>query len=72
MITLRLYPILSDNRRTNFKPRFADSTEVQQIRTRLIENSDEVSELDSSLLNSIDEFGHYLELPIGSRNIINT
>ena len=68
VVTLRLYPILSDNRRTQFCPRFVEAEEVAEIRTRLVARSAEGDELDEALADGEDGFGRFLALPVGRRD----
>lgn len=64
VVTLRLYPILSDNRRTNFRPRFVDGDELARIRTELIARSAGDDGIEDALAEGQDEFARFLELSI--------
>jgi poly-gamma-glutamate capsule biosynthesis protein CapA/YwtB (metallophosphatase superfamily) len=65
--TLRLYPILSDNRRTSFRPRFVDDDELARIRSVLVARSRRDDRLDDALSGGQDEFARFLELPLQLR-----
>jgi poly-gamma-glutamate capsule biosynthesis protein CapA/YwtB (metallophosphatase superfamily) len=66
-IALRLYPILSDNRRTKFRPRFVMREEMAIIKEQLITRCSESEQLESELKRGKDEFGRYLRLRLGSQ-----
>lgn len=64
VVTLRLYPILSDNRRTKYRPRFVDEEELAQIRAQLVTRSTADDGLGEALADGDDDFGRFLELPV--------
>jgi len=65
-VTLRLYPILSDNRRTKFRPRFVKREEMGIIHEQLIARCRKPERLESEMERGKDEFGRYLRLAIAT------
>lgn len=61
---LKLYPIFSDNKITNYQPRFLSQEEFELTTSTLLERENLVSD---DLLNfGTDDFGHYIELTISN------
>ena len=61
---LKLYPIFSDNKITNYQPRFLSQEEFEFTTSILLERENLVSD---DLLNfGTDDFGHYIELTISN------
>ncbi len=56
---LRLYPIYSDNRITNFQPHFVTRDEFQKVSSLLLEHSRNPAELESHLRTARDDSGRY-------------
>ena len=54
-LTLRLYPIFTDNRVTGYRSRFADRSEFEQVHDALAQEG---------LRTSKDHFGLFLELSL--------
>jgi len=65
-ITLKLYPILSDNLITNYQPRFITEKEFKRVHKLLLKHSPEPENLQSRLTNGADEFGLYMSLEVDS------
>jgi len=64
-ISLRLYPILSDNAVTHYEPRLADESELLQIHQTLFQRRPDPA-LREALTMQRDHLGFYLELPISA------
>lgn len=65
VLRLRLYPILSDNQKTRFQPRFVTAGEFRDV-TKFLNTRNSGPDTDSGLLlGKRDEFGWHLELPVG-------
>nr|WP_246220966.1 CapA family protein [Phytoactinopolyspora mesophila] len=58
--TLRLYPIVTDNRRTGYQPRPVDSAQFGEIHTLLIGQTNAQEAFRSSFWAAEDEHGHHL------------
>ena len=56
---LRLYPIYSDNRVTNFQPYFVTREEFQKVSSLLLKHSRDPTELESHLRTARDDSGRY-------------
>ncbi len=61
-IKLRLYPIVSDNRITNYRPRLVNQKEFEQARSLLLQHSPESEALSKNLAPGEDQIGSYMEL----------
>lgn len=58
---IRAYPILSDNRRTGFQPRFATDDELSEIEARLAKQGNWTAAVQQAIHPGRDEIGAYLE-----------
>ena len=63
-LSLRLYPIYSDNRVTGYRPRHLDQEEFDLLQRRLSKRRPEWEKLRSEYEVGEDDLGLYLELPI--------
>ncbi len=63
-ITLKLYPILSDNLLTNYQPRLLDKKEFNEATFLIISHSPEPEELKKKIKFNEDKLGSFLELNI--------
>ncbi len=63
-VNLKLYPIFTDNRKTDYQPRFLDEEEFYDL-SKLLQRKN-ISEQTQyhSLKRKQDQFGYYIELPI--------
>jgi poly-gamma-glutamate capsule biosynthesis protein CapA/YwtB (metallophosphatase superfamily) len=61
-LNLRLYPILSDNRQTEFQPRFVTEKEFIRVQRWLLKFSRQRAQLRQNLRAGRDEVGHFLWL----------
>jgi len=59
--TLRAYPILSDNRRTGFQPRFATDDEMTEIEARLAKESGWNAATRAAVQRGTDDVGPFFE-----------
>jgi poly-gamma-glutamate capsule biosynthesis protein CapA/YwtB (metallophosphatase superfamily) len=64
-LRLRLYPIVSDNQKTRFQPRFVTAREFRDVTNFLDTRNSEPVAGSGLLPGSRDEFGWHLELPVG-------
>jgi poly-gamma-glutamate capsule biosynthesis protein CapA/YwtB (metallophosphatase superfamily) len=64
-LVLRLYPIVSDNQKTRFQPRFVTAGEFQDVTTFLDMRNADLFTGTPAPRAARDEFGWHLELPIG-------
>ncbi len=62
--TLKLYPILSDNRVTNYQLRFVTEQEFKRVKKLLLKHSPDPENLQSNLTTGTDEYGLYFSLDI--------
>ncbi len=62
---LRLYPIISDNQKTRFQPRFVTAGEFRDVTNFLDRLNPEPFAHSGLLLGRRDEFGWHLEMPVG-------
>lgn len=61
---LRLYPIFSDNRITNFRSRYVTEAEFDEVRAILAEHSILPSTFDSIVRSGRDGYGWYVEITL--------
>lgn len=64
---LRLYPIFSDNRITNFQPHFVSDDQFQKIKALLVQRSPQSEALKANMNTGQDRFGFYLLLDTHGR-----
>lgn len=64
-MSLRLYPILSNNRVTDYQPRLVTQEQRDLIREILLMQAPDPSDLSESMQSGSDDLGHYLRLPAG-------
>jgi UDP-N-acetylmuramoyl-tripeptide--D-alanyl-D-alanine ligase len=64
---LKLYPLLSENRLTNFRPRFVDAAEFATVRSILTERNPSLSQEADSLSSGYDGFGWHFEIDFDRR-----
>jgi len=62
--TLRLYPIFTDNRITNYQPRFLTETEFEKAYQLILETSPNKEILENYISKGKSEIGYFIELPI--------
>ncbi len=60
---IRLYPILSDNTKTNFQPRFVSQAEFLEVRQLLVKHSAD-ADLKALMKTGADNIGSYLEIDV--------
>lgn len=61
-IDLKLYPIFSDNKVTNYQPRFLNKEEIEDLSKQLIEQK-VMANSPSTLIPKQDQYGYYYYLP---------
>ncbi len=61
-IDLKLYPIFSDNRVTNYQPRFLNKEEIEDLNKQLIERK-VMTKSSATLKPRQDQYGYYYYLP---------
>jgi len=61
---LRLYPILTDNRKTNYQSRFVTAIEFDEVYRILMERSSNANAFEQEITPGRDQFGAYLNLPL--------
>lgn len=61
---IKLYPILTDNRTTNFQTRLVNETEFGMVYKVLIDNNSTFKSGSVQVTSGIDKIGHYIELPL--------
>jgi len=59
---LKLYPLLSDNQRTDFRPRFVDAPEFDAVKALLMGRSAELAKEIEAFSTGYDRFGWYLRI----------
>lgn len=62
--SMRLYPLLTDNRVTGYQTRFVTEKEFEEVRGLLLERSPQPNEFRAEIASDIDEFGRHLHVPI--------
>ena len=62
-IKIRLYPIVTDNLLTGYKPRFATEQEADEVFQMALDKSKSLSDIESKIQTGEDTYGHFLELP---------
>ncbi len=67
-IQLKLYPIVSDNKITNYQPRFVSKGEFNNLCEWLLQKKIMVNS-EHLLEPKEDQFGHYFQLPIMQENL---
>jgi len=63
-LSLRLYPIVSDNQRTRFQPRFATVGEFRDVNTVLEVRNTALFSGPQPVHRGRDEFGWHIDLPV--------
>ncbi|MFC1716723.1 CapA family protein [Candidatus Poribacteria bacterium] len=63
-LTLRLYPIFSDNRITKYQPRLVTKEELNRVKSTLLMRSPDPEHLQRELMVGEDEFGLFLALDV--------
>jgi UDP-N-acetylmuramoyl-tripeptide--D-alanyl-D-alanine ligase len=63
-LSLRLYPIVSDNQKTRFQPRFVTVGEFREVNTVLEVRNAGLFAAPRTVQRDRDEFGWYIELPV--------
>lgn len=66
IMNLKLYPVLSDNHKTNYQPRFVTSKEMKTVYELLKTHSVNVNKNDDYEIGK-DEFGYFINLNIQQR-----
>jgi poly-gamma-glutamate capsule biosynthesis protein CapA/YwtB (metallophosphatase superfamily) len=61
-IQLKLYPIVSDNKLTNYQPRFVNKEELDDLNKVLLQKKI-MSDSESFLKEKQDKFGYYFQIP---------
>lgn len=64
VLSLRLYPIVSDNQKTRFQPRFVTVAEFREVNTVLEVRNAGLLAASRALHRDRDEFGWYIELAV--------
>lgn len=59
--TMKLYPILTDNKVTNYQARFVTLDEFERVRKLLLEKSLQTAELEKEIRTGKDEMGYFME-----------
>jgi len=62
--SLKIYPIFSDNKITNYQPRFLEEGEFDSAYRVIVESSPNHEILEKYLNKGIDEIGYFIELSI--------
>lgn len=62
-IFLRLYPIVTDNLLTGYKPRFTDTREFDQVYATALDKSKSLQMIKNEIRTDRDSYGYFLELP---------
>ncbi|MFH0769992.1 MAG: CapA family protein [Candidatus Peregrinibacteria bacterium] len=63
-LSVHLYPIFTDNSRTDFQPRFVTAEEFEEVWNILLTQSDQIDILRTQMHSGQDQYGHYFELPV--------
>ncbi len=63
-LTLRLYPIFSDNRITKYQPRLVTREELNRVKSTLLKRSPDPEHLQKELMVGEDEIGLFLALDV--------
>jgi len=68
-LMLRLYPIFSDNRISNYQPHFVTDGELDRVRDIILQHSPDPERLGKELGMEKDEIGPFLTLAIGGVSV---
>ena len=63
-LSLRLYPLFSDNRKTNYQPRLVTDQELQEVLACLVDRSPAPNHLRKHLAPGKDDLGHFLAVDL--------
>lgn len=66
-IQLKLYPIVSDNKVTNYQPRFVNKSELDDLYRLLLQKKIMANSVDF-LAPKQDQFGYYFQVPVVQKN----
>jgi hypothetical protein len=67
-ISLRLYPIVTDNLLTGYKPRFANKQEFDQVYSTALDKSKSLPTIGNEIRADRDSSGCFLEIPVRITN----
>jgi len=62
-IKIRLYPIVTDNLLTGYKPRFATEQEADEVFQTALDKSKSLRDIEDKIQTGEDAYGQFLELP---------
>ncbi len=65
-LTLRAYPIFSDNRISNYQPRLVSKKEFNQLRSELFQHSNLPTQLTKQISLGKDDIGYYLNFNLST------
>lgn len=65
--SLKLYPIVSDNQKTNFRPRFVDAEEFDSVQSLLAQRNPSLSLEAGGLVFGYDGFGWHFQIDLDRR-----
>ncbi len=68
-IQLKLYPIVSDNKITNYQPRFVNKSELNDL-SKLLLQKKLMADSDYLLGSKQDQFGYYFQVPVMQKNLM--
>ena len=68
-IQLKLYPIVSDNKITNYQPRFVNKSELSDL-SKLLLQKKLMANSDYLLGSKQDQFGYYFQVPVMQKNLM--
>ncbi len=68
-VSLRLYPLFSDNRKTDYQPRRVTEAEFARVRKLLMDHSPHPELLKKKMHTGKDEAGRFLLLPLESASV---
>ncbi len=68
-IQLKLYPIVSDNKITNYQPRFVNKSELNDLSKLLLQKKPMV-DFNYLLESKQDQFGYYFQVPVMQENLM--
>ena len=64
---LKLYPLLSDNQKTNFRPRFVDALEFERVTAILTKRDPSLTREAGGLTSGYDGFGWHFQIDLDRR-----